>query len=85
MPNKSRSVLKRQKQQKTRYSRNQHYKSQMRTAIKKVLTTSKKDEAEVLYKNAISILDRLVSKGIIHKNTASRRKSQISRYYNSLP
>jgi len=57
----------------------------MRTAIKKVLTTSKKDEAEVLYKNAISILDRLVSKGIIHKNTASRRKSQISRYYNSLP
>lgn len=85
MAQKSKSILKRQRQQEVRYHRNQHYKSQMKTAIKKVLSVTKKDEAETLYKEAISLIDRLVSKGIIHKNTAARRKSTISRHLNSLP
>jgi len=57
----------------------------MKTAIKKVLSATKKDEAESLYKEAISLIDRLVSKGITHKNTAARRKSKISHHLNSLP
>ena len=82
---KSKSILKRQRQQERHYHRNQHYKSQMKTAIKKVLSATKKDEAESLYKEAISLIDRLVSKGITHKNTAARQKSKISHHLNSLP
>lgn len=85
MAQKSKSILKRQRQQVKRYQRNQHFKSQMKTTVKKALSATSKDEAEPLYKDAISILDRLVSKGIIHKNTAARRKSKISHHLNSLP
>ncbi len=56
----------------------------MKTAIKRVLSSSKKEEAETLHKDAVSLIDRLVTKGIIHKNTAARRKSAISRHLNSL-
>lgn len=56
----------------------------MRTATKKVLGTNKKDEAEPLYREAISIIDSLVSKKALQKNTAARRKSAITRHFNSL-
>ena len=82
---KTRSTQKRERQQEDHRKRNQRYKSEMRTAIKKVLSMTKKDESEDLYRQAVSVLDHLVSKGIIHKNTAARRKSKITQYYNSLP
>mgnify|MGYP003323263184 CR=1 FL=1 len=56
----------------------------LRTAIKKVLECKKKDEADSLYKNAISIIDKLSQKKIIHSNTAARKKSTLSKFYNSL-
>ena len=56
----------------------------MKTAIKKVLECKKKDEADSLYKNAISIIDKLSQKKIIHSNTAARKKSTLSKFYNSL-
>lgn len=56
----------------------------MKTAVKKVLSAAQKDEALKFYTEAVSLIDRLVTKGIIHKNTAARRKSAISRHLNSL-
>jgi|TARA_Y100000310_G_scaffold78655_1_gene75309 ribosomal protein S20 len=56
----------------------------MRTAVKKVMNASKKDEAEPLYREAVSIIDSLVSKKALKKNTAARRKSSITRHFNSL-
>jgi len=44
----------------------------------------KKDEAEKLYKEAVSIIDKAAGKGLIKKNTAARRKSRITRHLNSL-
>ncbi|UCH66858.1 MAG: 30S ribosomal protein S20, partial [Ignavibacterium sp.] len=43
-----------------------------------------KEEAEKLYKEAVSVIDRSVDKGKIHKNTAARKKSQLTRHLNSL-
>ena len=59
-------------------------KSKLRSAVKNVLTSSKKDEAEKLYKEAVSIIDKAAGKGLIKKNTAARRKSRITRHLNSL-
>ena len=56
----------------------------MKTAIKKVLECKKKDEAAILYKNAISNNDKVRQKKIIHSNTSSRKKSSLSKFYNSL-
>ena len=84
MVQKSKSVLKRQRQQVAHTQRNRHSKSRMKSAVKNVLSATKHDQAEPMYREAVSLIDGLVSKGIIHKNTAARRKSKISRHLNSL-
>ena len=53
MSTRTKSVQKRQRKQILTYNSNTHYKTKMKTAIKKVLECKKKDEAEILYKNAI--------------------------------
>ena len=35
-------------------------------------------------KDAVKVIDKAVSKNLIHKNTGARRKSQITRFLNSL-
>ena len=76
--------IKRERQDKSRRDKNIADKSKLRSAVKNVLTSSKKDEAEKLYKEAVSIIDKAAGKGLIKKNTASRRKSLITRHLNSL-
>ena len=58
--------------------------SRIKTSTKKVLSSKDKEEAEKLYKEAVSVIDRNVDKGKIHKNTAARKKSQLTRHLNSL-
>ena len=77
------SLLKRVRQARKKNLRNRHYKSMMRTAIKNVLTADKKDAPNLLT-NAISTIDRVCSKGIIHSNYADRHKSKITKHVNSL-
>ena len=76
--------IKRERQDKSRRDKNIADKSKLRSAIKNVLTSSKKDEAEKLYKEAVSIIDKAAGKGLIKKNTAARRKSRITHHLNSL-
>ena len=77
------STLKRVKQSIKNNLRNRHYKSMMKTAIKNVLKADKKDAPELL-KMAISAIDRVATKGIIHNNNAARHKSKISKHVNNL-
>ena len=77
------SELKRVRQSRKSNLRNRHYKSMMRTAIKNVLEADKNDASGLLTK-AISTIDRVYAKGIIHQNNASRHKSKITKYVNSL-
>jgi small subunit ribosomal protein S20 len=58
--------------------------SKIKTLVKKVLSSTNKEEAEKAYKDAVSVLDRSVIKGIIHKNNAARKKAVITRHINKL-
>ena len=77
------SELKRVRQSRKNNLRNRHYKSMMKTAIKNVLKANKENAPELL-KKAISTIDRVVTKGIIHGNNAARHKSKITKYVNNL-
>ena len=61
--------------------RNVSFKTSIKTAVKKVLELAKADDKDAL-KAAISkayqLCDKAVSKGILHKNTAARKKSRLT-------
>jgi small subunit ribosomal protein S20 len=63
---------------------NQQGATRIKSSVKKALATTNKEEAEKLYKEAVSVLDKGTSKGLIKKNTASRKKSSLTRHLNSL-
>ena len=56
----------------------------MKTSIKKVLGSSSKEDASALKNEAFKIIDKVASKGVIHKNKTANQKSRISRHLNSL-
>ena len=60
-------------------TQNAKAKSAMRTAVKKADTAALNNEenAKDLIKTAIQQLEKAASKGLIHKNAASRKKSQL--------
>lgn len=58
--------------------------SKIKTHVKKVMLATEKEEAEKLYKEAVAILDRNSLKGNIHKNTAARKKSALTKHVNAL-
>jgi small subunit ribosomal protein S20 len=78
------SCIKRIRTSEKSRQRNKAYRTQMRSVVKKVLTTDNKETAELLLKAAISLLDKMVNKGIVHRNTAARRKSVLTRRVNAL-
>ena len=60
--------------------RNQSVKSELKTETKKFIdfvSSKKTEEAKKQLNYLISQLDKAQSKGIIHKNTASRKKSRL--------
>ena len=60
---------------------NQQHKTALKTAIKKFETAveaGKADEAKVLFNDAVKKLDQGVNQGILHKNKAARKKSQLA-------
>jgi len=79
--------LKNIRQNEKRRLRNKSIKSEMRTAIKKVLEAvkdKKKDVAETALKSAYSSLDTAAAKGVIHKNHARRHKARLIVQVNNL-
>ena len=61
--------------------RNQMIKSALKTAIKRFeVAAANKDAALAVtaYRYAVKKLDQAVAKGVLHKNTASRKKSQMA-------
>jgi small subunit ribosomal protein S20 len=82
---KSKSVQKRIRQSEKARLRNKHYKSLMKTELKKVRTAKTKEEAEPLFRKAVSVIDSVAGKGIIHKNKASNKKSKLAKYIAKLP
>ena len=74
---------------KRNYERNTAFKSSIKTALKKTLVLAQaKDRNEDALKAAMSeaykLCDKAVSKGILHKNTAARKKSRLTIAVNKL-
>ena len=72
------SAKKRVRQSEKRRARNRYQRSRMRTMIKRFRTTEDKEEAAALFNEVQTYLDRLASKGIIHKNKAANYKSKLA-------
>ena len=77
----TRSARKRIKQNLTRRLRNRSVRSTIRSSVKtaRAAVTEKTPQAKETVLEAIRILDRAVSRGIIHRNTAARKKSALAR------
>ena len=57
------------------------HKTAMKTAVKKfeaAVEAQDKDAVNALFNDAVKKIDRGVKHGIIHKNTAARKKSQLA-------
>jgi len=78
------SELKRVRQSRKANLKNKAYRSKVNTSIKKVLSSTKKDDALSSLKDAVKIIDKVASKGIIHKNKAANKKSSLYKYTNKL-
>lgn len=78
------SAIKRVRQNEKRRKQNQPQLSKMKTLVKHALETNEKEEAEKAVKEATAYLDKLASKGLIHKNFAARRKSRLAKHVNNL-
>ncbi len=63
---------------------NKMVESKIRTYYKKTLSATNKEEVEKLYKEAVAILDRSVTKGKLHSNNAARKKSNLTKHLNSV-
>ena len=72
-------AAKRHRQSLKKQARNYAYRSRLRTFVKQArqaIATGTEDREE-LVSVACRELDRMVSKGVIHKNNASRKKSRL--------
>jgi len=81
------SAIKRMRQSSKRALLNKQHRSRMKTQVKKVesLITEKDIEgAKTSLPGALRILDKSVTKGIIHKNNAARKKSALTKKVNQL-
>ena len=67
--------------------RNVAFKSSIKTAVKKALAAAKNNEEDALksaLSNVYKLCDKAVGKGILHKNTAARKKSRLTIAINKL-
>lgn len=81
MPN-TRSAARRARQAERRRRRNQAAKSRMRTFIRRFRRAVQAGDLAASHlelRQAVKVIDQTAAKGIIHKNTASRYKSRLTR------
>ncbi len=86
MPN-HKSAEKRDRQNIKRRAINRNNRSSLRTQIKKLraaLDGSDQKESQGLLNPTVSMIDKAVNKGILHKNTAARHKSRLTSRVNGL-
>lgn len=72
------SAIKRMRQNERRRARNRMLRSRVRTVVKTARAAVGAD-ARAAVLDAIRALDKAVSKGVLHRNTAARKKSALAR------
>ena len=73
------SQIKRNRQNEDRAARNKSVKSELKTRIKAVTNAAGNDDVGDLYRMAQKRIDMAVTKGLMHPNTAARRKSRLAK------
>ena len=81
MPN-IKSAMKRVKVNKVKAANNKARKSNLKTVLKKA-DVAEAAEKEAAVKLAIKKVDQAAAKGLIHKNKAARKKSQLAKKLNA--
>jgi len=75
------SAEKRARQSERRNENNRRNKSRLRTEIKKLraaIENGNQGEAKALLTGTVSLIDKSIQKGIIHRNAAARYKSRLT-------
>lgn len=75
------SAKKRARQTEVRRRHNQTRRSMMRSELKRVLTAIEagdRSKAEAAYREAVPVLDRMATRGLIHRNKAARHKARLN-------
>jgi small subunit ribosomal protein S20 len=78
------SVEKRVRTSKKANVTNRANKSRIRVAVRHVVEAKDKNAADSALKEAVSVLDKSVKIGLIHKNKASNQKSRLSKLVNKI-
>ena len=78
----TRSAEKRNRQSQKRRARNQGVRTRVKSAVKKVRETLERGEtaaAQAAFLAAAKVIDQASSKGVVHRNTASRRIARLAK------
>ena len=70
-----------------RRAKNAQVKSQVRTATRKTVeavAAGHAEEAKAAFIKATSVIDKAANKGVLHKNTAARKKANLAAKVNAL-
>lgn len=81
------SALKRARQNEVKRIKNKGYKTRVKKAVKEVrtaLSDNSADQAKKSFVKTVSIVQKAASKGIIHRNQASRKISRLATQINQL-
>jgi small subunit ribosomal protein S20 len=87
-PKKNLSAMKRVRQSEKRNLRNRSVLSGVKTIVKKLeaaMDSGNREDAGKALLQAIKTLDKAATKGVIHKNTASRNISRLTKKVNAIP
>ena len=81
----TKSAIKRIRTSEKRRVRNRAVRTRMRSLLKtaRAAATTPGDDARAAVLQAIRTLDKAVTKGVIHRNTAARKKSALARRLNA--
>ena len=78
----SRTVVKRQRQNVRRHERRKSVRSELKTLERKVRSASGADAAKADFKSLAKALDQAAANGTIHPNKAARKKSRLAKLAN---
>ena len=81
MAKRTKSALKANRQNIKRREHNRNLRTRLRSALKAIreaLDAKSLDGAQTALSKTVSIVDKMATKGIIHKNTAGRYKSRLA-------
>ncbi len=76
------SALKAHRQTVARTAHNREMRARLRTSLKSIRTAiaaGKADESRARMGETVSIIDKMASRGIIHRNAAGRYKSRLAK------